>query len=130
MRVLLGLGVVLGLLSAPQTEVNVSASASDLWVSYTVSVSGTGGNSDSIKVSTSWPGLPAQVRTYPGNTMVNDSVVWVNGRPPANNTIAGTVTATAYRRALTSTASKAWSYTEPDVAPPAPVITTAAHPGS
>ena len=103
---------------------------SDLWLVYTAAVSGVGGNSDSVVVTAGVSGNPAIRRVYAGNG-ATDSILFVNARPPANSTISGSISATAYRRGLASaTTTKPWSYTEPDVAPAAPSVTVTAKPGS
>jgi len=139
MRKLLLLAALIGCTTAaaiqqPKPEVTVTAvavaSSTNIVVKYTVNGNGAGGWPDSLSVTIGTPGYAAHTRVHVGANAV-DSVVFPNARPGVNGTISGGANTFAWRRNLQGpTATAPWTYTEPDVAPEAPSITTTATPGS
>jgi hypothetical protein len=112
----------------PMVSVVVAASPTDIVVTYTVSSSG--GPVDSLRVIVGSPGYAATDTVFVGSN-ASGTKVFPNARPGVSGTFSGAVIASAWRRGLQGpTTTHAWSYTEPDVPPDAPTITTFVAPGS
>jgi hypothetical protein len=111
----------------PRTAVTIrrDQAAALVWVKWTLTAAG---NPDQTGVTVTATGQTAVTRTY-GVSSKTDSVSFPAPAPAAS--ISGTVTPRSVRRGLTTTGSAApWSYTEPDVPPPAPTVTVEVRPAA
>lgn len=104
----------------------IAVQAATITVSHTVRLAADdgGGPVDSLIVTESGSGQPTQTKRLVAQATQVVSFIWT--KPAIGQTITGTITAQVKRRALVSaTASRTWSFTTPDQAPPPPIIDTA-----
>lgn len=109
-------------ISAP----SITVQGTTVTVTHTIRWTDDGrGKIDSVLTTETATGQAMQQQRRAQDAGASAVVSYVWTRPAIGQTISGTITAQLKRRLLLSgIASKAWSYTEQDVAPPTPTIDT------